>query len=89
MLHRIILNQSTLDLTKQFVRNVVFFFVYFFMLLFWMRFIGVDAQGNHGVIINNQKFNDSSGIQTVLNQTKVVTSTTSQVNISFYDFEGE
>lgn len=56
---------SPLDLVK--LWNLVIYFIYFFTLLFWMQFIGlvnpVSAQGNRGVIINNQKFDDSSGGQ--------------------------
>lgn len=43
--------------------NLVLYFFYFFTLLFCVRIGGVCAQGNRGVIINNQKFEDSSDIQ--------------------------
>lgn len=53
---------SVIDFMKKALRNIVLYFIYFFTLLFWLRLIGVNAQGNRGVIINNQKFDDSSGI---------------------------
>lgn len=62
MLRRILSRESSaLDLAKGTLRHVVFYFVYFFTLLIWFGLIGVDAQGNHGVVINNKKFDDSSG----------------------------
>lgn len=63
MLHRKNIISSPLDLIKESLWNLVLYFIYFFTLLFWIRFIGVSAQGNRGVIINNQKFDDSSGVQ--------------------------
>lgn len=58
-------NSPALVLCKETLWNVLVYFIYFFTLLFWMRLIGVCAQGNRGVIINNQKFDDSSGSQSV------------------------
>lgn len=67
MSHRKNINTSSLDLVKETLWNLVLYFIYFFTLLFWVQFIGlvnpVSAQGNRGVIINNQKFDDSSGNQ--------------------------
>lgn len=80
--------KSPLDIVKETIWSLVLYFVYFFTLLFWMRFIGVCAQGNRGVVVNNQKFDDSSGIQyvqtntvTTLKPSMVAPSVTSQVII--------
>lgn len=87
MLLRIITKLSSLDLGKQSLWNLVFHFIYFSILLLWMQLNGVNAQGNRGVIINNQKIDDnSSDIHNVKFQaispsiaTKLVSSTTSKV----------
>lgn len=89
MLLRIIMKLSSLDLIKQSLWNVVLYFIYFSTLLLWMRLIGVNAQGNRGVVINNQKIDDSSGIHSIKSEqpihptiaTKITLSTTSQVII--------
>lgn len=89
--------KSPLDSVKATIWNLVLYFFYFYTLLFWMRFIGVCAQGNRGVVINNQKFDDSSGIQYVqtnsistLKPSTVVPSVTWQVIIvkGSYHYEG-
>lgn len=86
MLRRISAKLFSLDLIKKTLWNVVLYFIYFSTLLFWMRLIGVNAQGNRGVIINNQKIDDSSGIHNLQSQqiftsipTKIISSSTSQV----------
>lgn len=85
---------TSLNLKKQTLRNAIFYFVFLVILLFWEHICGVNAQGNRGVIINNQKFNDSSGTHyepstkhvnqmNLLNQTKHFSSSTSKVIIIF------
>lgn len=71
---------SAFDLAKGTLWNVVLYFVYFFTLLFWLRLIGVDAQGNRGVVINNKKFDDSSGVH-YAHQTNHSSQSTTQVII--------
>lgn len=56
-------NSFGIHVVKEFLWNLVLYFIYFFTLLFWIRFIGVCAQVHRGVIINNQLFDDSSGIE--------------------------
>lgn len=80
---------TALQLVKETLWNLVLYFIYFFTLLFWIRFIGVSAQGNRGVVINNQKFDDSSGIQyaqthqsSTIQPPIIRFTTTTQVNIS-------
>lgn len=87
MLLQIITKLSTFDSIKQSLRYLVLYFIYFAILLLWMQSIGVNAQGNRGVIINNQKIDDnSSDIHNVKLQaisssiaTKLLSSSTSQV----------
>lgn len=81
MLLRINSKPSSLDSIRQTLRNLVLHFIYFFILLFWMRLIVVNAQGNRGVIINNQKFDDSSG---GIHQHITSTMSTIQVGFSIY-----
>lgn len=65
--------------------HIVLYFVYFSTLIIWIRLIGavgVRAQGNRGVIINNTKFDVLNGVQqinttilptiTFLNTSKVI-----------------
>lgn len=77
MLRQTKIKSSLLDLIEKVFFDVVLFFIYFLTILSSIQVIGVNAQGNRGVIINNQKFNDSSGIQYVLaqqnNSTKLTT----------------
>lgn len=94
MLRRISTQLSYFDLVKQTLWNVVLYFVYFSTLLFWMRLMGVNAQGNRGVVINNQKIDESSVIHQHVQQsqpiypsiaTKFVSSSTSQVIICYQE----
>lgn len=82
---------TSLDLNKQTLRNAIFYFIFLVILL--VHICGVNAQGNRGVIINNQKFNDSSGTHNepstkhenqmnLLNYTQLFTSSTSKVIIA-------
>lgn len=90
MLHcKNISSTAIVQLVKETLWNLVLYFIYFFTLLFWIRFIGVSAQGNRGVVINNQKFDDSSGIQyaqthqsSTIQPPIIRFTTTTQVNIS-------
>lgn len=55
MLQRKHYSSIGLHLVKASLWDLVLYFIYFFTLLFWIQFIGVCAQGNRGVIVNNQK----------------------------------
>lgn len=51
--------------------HIVLYFVYFSTLVIWIRLIGavgVRAQGNRGVIINNTKFDGLNGVQYIQKQ---------------------
>lgn len=75
--------------------HIVLYFVYFSTLVIWIRLIGavgVKAQGNRGVIINNTKFDVLNSVQYIqkqrINTTILPTITflnTSEVIVFYFD----